>query len=479
MAKGTTIKGKLQRMMLIACGAILLLTCSTYFIYELDSFRESSVKHLSVLGKMLSSNTTAALAFQDKESATEILSSLKAEPNVIRACIYDTGGKIFASFPVAAPVDSFPKKVGRAGYFFTFSHIQAFQPIELDRKTIGMLFILTDTKFISGKLMRYGLIALLSMLLTLLLAYLLSKRLQSRIASPITDLADTARYVSEKHDYSARAVKQTTDEIGMLTDTFNQMLYEIQRQNEEIRRFNVELEAKVEDRTRELALSNAELEAFSYSVSHDLMSPVRQIKLFIELFQKKNPERPDGEYQRLLDTLYGKANKMQVLIEDLLSFSGIEKKELVRVVIDVEGMVKSIWDELVRMEKDRNIEFVMNELPDCYGDRGTMQQVWQNVLGNAIKYTRKRKKALIEVGAELLEREIVYCVKDNGSGFNMDGYENLFLPFKRLHAQQEFEGTGVGLAIVQRILSKHGGRIWAEGKPDEGSVFFFSLPVKA
>jgi signal transduction histidine kinase len=428
---------------------------------------------------MLSSNTTAALAFQDKESATEILSSLKAEPNVIRACIYDTSGKIFAGFPVTAPVDSFPKRVGPAGYFFTFSHIQGFQPIVLRDKPIGTLFILSGTKFISGKLMRYGLIALLSMLLTLLLAYLLSKRLQNRIASPITDLAHTAKYVSEKHDYSARAVKQTTDEIGMLTDTFNQMLYEIQRQNEEIRKFNLELEAKVEDRTRELALSNAELEAFSYSVSHDLMSPVRQIKLFIELFREKNPGNADGEYLRLLDTLYGKANKMQVLIEDLLSFSGIEKKELVKEVIDVEGMVKSIWDELVRMEQGRNIEFIMHALPDCYGDRGTLQQVWQNILGNAIKYTRKREKAVIEVGAELLKGEIVYCVQDNGSGFSMNGYESLFLPFKRLHSQQEFEGTGVGLAIVQRILSRHGGRIWAEGKPDAGAVFFFSLPAKA
>lgn len=245
---------------------------------------------------------------------------------------------------------------------------------------------------------------------------------------------------------------------------------------EEVRSFNQKLEAMVAVRTRELEAANKELESFSYSVSHDLRAPLRSIHGYMNIFAEEYTGKLDDEANRLIHIIQDNARRMGQLIDDLLSFSRLGRKELMKGTISMEDMVDGIWEELLRDQNGRDIDFTRASLPPAFVDSVTMRHVWTNLLSNALKYTGRKPKAIIEVGAREEGDKIVYFVRDNGSGFDMRYYEKLFGVFQRLHSQEEFEGTGVGLAIVHRILHRHGGSIWADARPEEGATFYFALP---
>ena len=220
---------------------------------------------------------------------------------------------------------------------------------------------------------------------------------------------------------------------------------------------------------------NEELESFSYSVSHDLRAPVRAMNGYARMLQDKYGTQFDTEALRLMNNIKNNAEKMGQLIDDLLSFSQIGRKDMMKMNIQMCDMVTDICRELKNEQGDRNIEFDIKQLLPAQADNTALKQVWQNLISNAIKYSRLKEKTLIEIGSEIKGSEIVYYIKDNGAGFDMRYANKLFDIFQRLHSDEEFEGTGIGLAIVQRIVSKHGGRIWAEGKVNEGAIFYFTL----
>jgi light-regulated signal transduction histidine kinase (bacteriophytochrome) len=195
----------------------------------------------------------------------------------------------------------------------------------------------------------------------------------------------------------------------------------------------------------------------------------------MKIFSDDYFDKMDTEGKKLINIVLNNAMKMGQLIDGLLAFSQLGRKELEKSRISMQDMAESAWEELKKIEPDRQLECHIHDLPDALGDRVTLHQVWANLISNAIKYTRSRAKAVIEIGSFKEKGRTVYYVKDNGAGFNMDYYDKLFGVFQRLHAHHEFEGTGVGLAIVQRVIAKHGGRIWADAKPNEGATFFFSL----
>jgi signal transduction histidine kinase len=225
----------------------------------------------------------------------------------------------------------------------------------------------------------------------------------------------------------------------------------------------------------QLLALNKDLEAFSYSVSHDLRAPLRSINGYMTIFSEDYVDKLDDEARRLMNIILSNAKKMGHLIDDLLEFSKLGRRELTRVNVSMKDMVENLWDELKRTEGQREFEFRLDDLPAVEADGISIRQVWTNLISNAIKYTRGNQKASIEIGAREIENEIIYFVKDNGAGFDMRYYDKLFGVFQRLHKPSEFEGTGVGLAIVQRIITKHGGRVWAEAKVNEGATFYFSL----
>jgi PAS domain S-box-containing protein len=232
----------------------------------------------------------------------------------------------------------------------------------------------------------------------------------------------------------------------------------------------------LETRSEQLAAANRELESFSYSVSHDLQSPLRAIDGYSRMILRKHAECFDEEAIAKFNVIRANTQMMGRLIEDLLAFSRLGKAHLSIARLELDAMIREVWEEIRTANPDRSLKLTIGAIPPAAGDRGLIRQVLVNILSNAVKFTRQRSEALIEVGGHLKDSEFIYTVRDNGVGFDMQYHDKMFGVFQRLHSSDEFEGTGVGLAIVQRIVHRHGGRVWAEGKVGHGACVFFSLP---
>lgn len=251
---------------------------------------------------------------------------------------------------------------------------------------------------------------------------------------------------------------------------------------EEIRKFNDELEQRVADRTSRLEEANREMEAFSYSVSHDLRAPLRHIDGFVGLLRQDNLPQLDENGKHYLEIISNSVKKMNTLIDDILSFSRAGRAEMKTREVDFTKIIYEIIDELKPDLNQRKIEWNISPLPMMQADASMIRQVFYNLILNAVKFTKPCPVANIEIGivpAHQGEKEIVFFIRDNGVGFNMNYADQLFGVFKRLHSESQFEGTGIGLANVKRIISRHGGRVWAESEEGKGATFFFSLPISS
>ena len=876
MLKDTPIRRKLVVIILLTSGAVLLLMCASFFTYEFWTFRQTMVRQASTIGKIVADNSTAALAFQNADDAKEVLNTLKAEPHIVAAGLYDKSGKLFSKYPASLPAAALPDARAADGYRFERSHLDGFQPVVQGDKRIGTLYLQTDLGALYERFRLYGLIVVLVAAVSFLLAYTLSTALQKQISRPILALAETARVISERRDFSVRATKLGNDELGLLTDAFNQTLSEVEKQNRALQEsaervravlnsaisavvvidaagkitdwnaraeemfgwprhealgralvetiipphyreahlrglerylatghgpvlgrtvelsalrsdgseFPVELnisplksgdvvsfcgfitdlterkkleesrvrlaaivestddaiigkdlngiitswnpgakklfgygeseavgksilmvipperaeeESKILSRIRngesiesfetvrlrkdgkridvsevissikdsqgrivgvskiarditerkleqarlqfralfeslpglflvltpdlkilavsdaylkatmtkreeilgrglfdvfpdnpndstasgvsnlrasldhvrkdavsdtmaiqkydvrrpdgvfeerywspvnspvlninrqveyiihrvedvtefvrkksqppagegglrarmeqmeaeifrssqavqsanqQLQASNAELESFSYSVSHDLRAPLRHIDGFAELLRKHADSAMDEKGRRYIKTISDSAKRMGQLIDELLVFSRMGRAELHVVELDQGVLVAEVIREN-GFKKNPALDWHIAALPRVHADPVLLRQVWFNLIDNAVKYSGKSPSPRIEIGCRLdpATGEQEFFVRDNGAGFDMQYAGKLFGVFQRLHSMAEFEGTGIGLANVRRIVQRHGGRTWAEGHVGEGAVFYFSLPV--
>jgi PAS domain S-box-containing protein len=238
------------------------------------------------------------------------------------------------------------------------------------------------------------------------------------------------------------------------------------------------LNADLKKQAAQLEAANKELEAFSYSVSHDLRAPLRAIDGFTRILFEDYEPLFDDEGKRVCKIISREAQHMGQLIDDLLAFSRLGRKEMHPTKIDMKAMVSSVFDELMATEAAEHIDFHIHRLPLAMGDATLIRQVWVNLISNAIKFSSKKEQAVIDVGSKYSENEHVYYVHDNGAGFDLEYVDKLFGVFQRLHSEKEFPGTGVGLAIVKRVINRHDGRVWAEGEVDKGATFYFALPRK-
>jgi two-component system sensor kinase len=238
----------------------------------------------------------------------------------------------------------------------------------------------------------------------------------------------------------------------------------------------LETSKRLEDANKSLANVNRELETFAYSVSHDLRTPLRAVDGFSRILLEEYAPKLDTEGQRIVGVVREGTKKMAQMIDDILAFSRAGKKEVASAAIDMEELVRAALKDLQPLLAGRYVKLEIKPLPASHGDAPMIQRVWTNLLDNAIKFTRHQPEGTIEVGAQVGKGEIVYYVKDNGVGFDMQYVGKLFGVFQRLHGQNEFPGTGIGLAIVKRIVARHGGHVWAGGKVNQGATIYFALP---
>ena len=246
-----------------------------------------------------------------------------------------------------------------------------------------------------------------------------------------------------------------------------------------LRRENAELQEREQRRSEELAAAYQDLESFSYSISHDLRAPLRTIDSFAQMLKEDFADQLGEEGNRLIGVIRSGSQKMDQLIVGLLEFSRTGRQPLDLDRIDMTALADSAATEVQSLYTGPSPVIEIDELPDISGDATVMRQVWCNLIGNALKYSAKRPQPRIRISGRIEDREVIYQVEDNGAGFDMRYVDKLFGVFQRLHRTEEFSGTGVGLAIVQRIIARHGGRIWAQGTPDVGACFQFALPLTA
>jgi signal transduction histidine kinase len=266
--------------------------------------------------------------------------------------------------------------------------------------------------------------------------------------------------------------RRIEDSLRQARDNLEVELEQRRHREDEIRNLNQQLGK----RAVELEATNKELESFAYSVSHDLRAPLRHMVGYSELLQRQASSLLDEKSQRFIRTILDSAKRMGNLIDDLLAFSRIGRTETRETDVDLEQLVKEAVAEIGQDTKGRDIAWKIGALPLCYGDRSMLRLVVVNLVSNAVKFTRMRRPAEIEIGCVDRDKEVEVFVRDNGAGFDMQYVNKLFGVFQRLHLPEQFEGTGIGLATVQRIILRHGGKVWGEGAVDQGATFYFSLP---
>jgi signal transduction histidine kinase len=475
----SAISKKLTWMNALVSVAALLSACIAFFAYDQYTFREDLIRNLSAQAEIIGSNSVSAITFNDTQAAVNTLSALRSVPGIISAGIVTPDGRLFARYarnPAVPPLDFARIPTNQLLYSFSEDEVLLRQPIIFQGNQLGTVYLRSDLNERGNRLRRYLAIAGAILLFSLLAALLVSGIFSRAVAEPIVQLVETAQTVSQERNYSIRA-KPTgaRDEVAMLIESFNDMLTQIQRRDIELQQAHTDLEQRVEERTRQLVAANRELEAFSYSVSHDLRGPLEIINGFSHILQVEAGDKLDPAARDYVQQIKQATQRMAELIDDLLNLSRVSTTGMHREKVDLTAIVKAVADQLRRREPTRNIEFVIHDCPAVEGDARLLRIVIENLLRNAWKYSSNRTPARIEFGCEQRFGRTAYYVRDNGAGFDPGLADRLFKPFQRLHATSEFPGTGIGLATVHRIILRHSGEVWAEGAVDKGATFYFTL----
>jgi len=489
-----TLLQKLLGVVLLSALAALLLAMGAMLAYDLRQYRESGFADLATQAELLGRASAPALTFDDVRDAQESVELLRYRPRVQAAALYNARGKRIASY-ARDPAATFPTLPESDGFRVEGDSVVGFKRIVDDREIIGTVYLRADYG-LHDRLLGYLGIGAVVIFASLLAAYVLSRPLQRALTRPLLAITEVAIEVTEKRNFALRAEKLSNDEIGRLAEAFNTMLAEIGRATreleasnrdlgrevsergraeEEIRRLNAELESRVKERTSQLEYTNAELEAFCYTVSHDLRGPLRAIDGFSQALIDDVGDALPAETKPYLTRIRAATQRMGQLIEDLLNLSRVSRGELQRADVDVSEMARQVAADLQLREPERQVEVKVWDSMRADADARLLRAALENLVGNAWKFTGKAARAEIEIGEMRGELRRVFFVRDNGAGFDMAYAGKLFAAFQRLHSGNDYPGTGIGLATVQRIVQRHGGRVWADSKPGRGAVFYFSL----
>jgi signal transduction histidine kinase len=490
-----SIRNKLLLIVLLATFTALAVASTIFLVYDLNTYRSLRLSDIRTQLELLSYSSIPALEFEDTLVATDNLELLRFRPQVRAAAIYDARGRLFARYLREATEHEFPQLPGEDGVQQDYSTLTVSNRIVDGGEILGTAYLVADYPLLERILGYAGILAVVS-LTAMALSALVSLQLLPLITRPLLSTVATAREVVATQQYDRRAQKVSEDETGVLVDSFNDMLGVIEQRThameeanhkleaeiashanarETIMQLNAELEGKVLDRTQQLQATNHELETFCYSVSHDLRGPLRSISGFTQALIEELPKELPGDARRYLDKVLAATHRMGQLIDDLLNLSRVSRGELVRHRVDLTEMGREVLKELEARDPNYKPDVSVWQGMIIDADPKLVRIVLENLLGNAWKFSSKKENPRIVVGVMKDAGREVYFVRDNGAGFDMKYADKLFGAFQRLHAMHEFPGTGIGLATVQRIVNRHGGRIWFDSAPDLGATFYFTL----
>lgn len=477
-----SVAGKLTRMNILVSGTALLLAYFAFLGYDLFTLRQDLVGSLSTEAAIVGANSVTALLFDDQQAAENTLSALRQSPQVQWAVVVRPDGSRFAQYvrdEGTRPNMAHSLRRGQMrGYWVKGSSILLGNQIVFQGQQVGIVYLLAETTRLKHSALEFGLLSAVILALCFALALLITSATRNLVTAPLTGLAETAQIVSRKQDYSVRAnIPQASDELSFVVRSFNEMLEQIQERDRALEQSRSELEGRVLERTAELTAANKELEAFSYSVAHDLRGPLQHISNIAYLLQATIDDSRPKE-RELVNKLFDGSKRMSALIDDLLNLSRATSTPLHRTAIDLSHMVEEILRNMQAESSDRHVRYTVARGARAIADEGLVQVALQNLLGNAWKYTSKTAEPQIEFGLTEAADGAIYFVRDNGAGFDARYADRLFRPFQRLHSQSEFPGTGIGLTTAFRIIDRHGGKIWAQSKVEEGATFYFTLPYR-
>jgi signal transduction histidine kinase len=466
-------------MNVLASGIALMLVYASFLAYNLYSLREAAIENLSGEAQIVGANSISAIVFDDRASAETTLSALSNSSDIVAAAIYTDGDAPFAQYPANPSISVERRPMEKSGAFEHWASgadILIASRIEFQGKPVGTVYLQAHLKGLRRQAIQSGAIAGVILLISLAVALLVGTVFRRTLAQPIVSLSNTARLVSRYRDYSLRFTPDRSyNELASLTEAFNGMLAEIQRRDEALEQAKASLELRVEERTAQLQAANRELEAFSYTVAHDLRGPLQSINNICFLLQQKNRAELGEDTAPMLAQLGASAKVMSIMIDDLLDLSRSTSLPLRSKQVDLSLLAVSILERLAVEQPARKVETSIQKKCQVIADPGLMQVVLQNLLRNAWKFTGRTENARIEFGCTRQDKVTVYYIRDNGAGFDQRYSDKLFKPFQRLHATSDFPGTGIGLATVEKIIRRHHGEVWAEGEVDKGATFYFTL----
>jgi len=474
----------------IGITAVVLLVCSGFaslLLYQqYQSQLEKRGSEGSLMAKLLARDVRLAVFSGDRDSIELAAQGTMSLPEVQAVEVYDHDGLLISR--LAHPVRNDAR----------YTSFKALIPGLLNRElektlivgkswgsfpesAIGSVRVIVDESKADGRLHKLILMACLATIIFLALGITAAFRLAKSMARPIIALSTCAAALKNGDD-TVQVPIETADEIGELASTFNSMVEairlrtkDIEEALEELYQLNVELESKVTSRTAQLESANRELESFNYSASHDLRAPLSRLAGFCDALREEYGDTLGLKGLHYLNRIAATGEQMDLVLSAMLTLYQVQQREMAPKSLDISELTSAVAASLQQREDVRNVQFIIQDKVMVYGDMKLIWLALENLLGNAWKFTKGRTDAIIEFGETVHNGTTACFVRDNGAGFDMAYYNKLFTPFQRLHNHEEFPGSGVGLAIVQRIIARHGGRIWLESSEGIGTTCYFTL----
>jgi signal transduction histidine kinase len=462
-----SIRHKLTLLLLAVVGVVLLAVSVVNVVSEVRSTRASLAAKYVTLAKIVAAQSGAALSIADVDAsgAQQIVSDLGVETSIRYVALVNAAGNEVARFPADMPVASRPSLPPSLGFTFTGDgFLDVVDEVRLKDAAVGRIYLRATTDQLQRQIQRIILNSAIVCAVALALAYVLSIVLQRFISTPILELAQLTKRVSTQHDYTLSAKHTGKDELGTLCESFNAMLSEIRRRDQELELFNAEL-----------LRSNDELRQFAYVASHDLQEPLRSITSFCNLLEAEYRGELDEMAENYLERIVKGAKRMKALVNDLLNYSRVTRDHQAEFQrVDFHNVVDDALANLQSAIGEADAKIIVGELPTVVGDRVQLVQVVQNLIGNAIKY-RGDKPPQIRVAAQRRGDGWEFSVEDNGIGIAPEFHQQIFEIFKRLHGREKYPGTGIGLAVCRKIVQRHGGEISVDSRAGAGSIFQFTI----